>query len=265
MMLHLFGTPAALLRTLALALAIGAASAAAAPFDDCKDMVKMGLPSKSGTPVCRTGYALAHDPIKKTPIWVAEYLNKERARGKFDRSDDFKPDPDLPLGRRAELADYKSASSKYDRGHMSAAANNAWDEDAMSESFYLSNMVPQVGPGMNRGIWKQLESYVRDWARSRGEVYIYTGPIYPRGIPSKTIGKNKVAVPVSLYKIVYDPNANEAIAFIMPNKKLRTKDLPDYIVTIAEVERQTGLTFLAALSSSEKKAIRARKADDVWD
>ena len=252
-----------MMQSLAFALVFAVASASAAQFDDCKDVVKMGIPSKTGTPLCRMGYALAHDPVKKTPIWVAERLTKDRARGKLDRSDDFRPDPDLPTGRRAELADYKSASSKYDRGHMSPAANNAWDKDAMSESFYLSNMVPQVGPGMNRGIWKQLESYVRDWAKTRGEVYIYTGPIYPRGIPWKTIGKNKVGVPVALYKIVYDPNANEAIAFIMPNKKLRTKDMPDYIVTISDVEKQTGLTFLTELSANEKGAIHKKKADWV--
>src|SRR5262245_13167622 len=103
-------------------------------------MVKMGIPGKSGTPLCRKGYALSHDPARKTPIWVAEYLDKSKASGKLDRSDNFKPDPDLPVGDRAELADYKSASKKYDRGHMSAAKDNAWDADAMDQSFYLSNM-----------------------------------------------------------------------------------------------------------------------------
>jgi hypothetical protein len=36
-----------------------------------------------------------------------------------------------------------------------------------------------------------------------------------------TIGVNKVGVPKHLYKIVYDPNKKEAIAFLMPNKALK--------------------------------------------
>ncbi len=238
---------------------------AANPFKDCQDMMKMGVPGKAGTPLCRMGYALAHDPVKKTPIWVAEYLDKKRSSGKLDRSDKFAPDPDLPAGRRAELADYKSASKQYDRGHMSPAKDNAWDSDAMDESFYLSNMTPQVGPSMNRGIWMRLETKVRAWAKDRGELYVYSGPIYAKGIPWKTIGKNKVGVPISFFKIAYDPKSKEAIAFIMENRKLKTEDMPDYIVTIDEVEKKTGLSFLSALEVAEKKKIGAMKAADVWD
>ena len=29
-----------------------------------------------------------------------------------------------------------------------------WSAQAARQSFYLSNMVPQVGRGMNQGIWK---------------------------------------------------------------------------------------------------------------
>jgi endonuclease G len=59
---------------------------------------------------------------------------------------------------------------------MAPSADMAWDEQAMSESFYLSNMVPQVGIGMNRGIWKDLEEKVRKWTLDRKSVYVFTGP-----------------------------------------------------------------------------------------
>ena len=52
----------------------------------------------------------------------------------------------------------------------------AWSEEVMSESFYLSNMSPQ-DPGFNRGIWRQLEARVRDWADLHGEVFVVTGPV----------------------------------------------------------------------------------------
>jgi len=76
---------------------------------------------------------------------------------------------------------------------------------------------------MNREIWKDLEELVRKWAIDRGSVYVFTGPIY-EGENIGDIGKNKVAVPTNLYKIVYDESKAEAISFIMPNSKLLSTD-----------------------------------------
>lgn len=140
--------------------------------DACKEFAKLGVPGMEGTLLCRKGYLLAHDPSRKTPIWVAEHLTHDKAGASLARTNNFQPDPDLEEGERAELSDYKG--SGYDRGHMAPAGDMRWDQQAMVESFYLSNMVPQVGRGMNQGIWKDLEEKVRQWALNRGEVYIYT-------------------------------------------------------------------------------------------
>ena len=86
----------------------------------------------------------------------------------------------------------------------------------------------------------------------------------PSNIPSKTIGKNRVAVPAYFYKIVFDPDANDAIAFIMPNKKLKSFDMPNYIVAISDVEQKTGLTFLTEPAPSKKKAGQSKKAGALW-
>src|SRR5438132_560595 len=103
-------------RLLLFAFAVAACAAHAAPFDDCKEMVKMGIPSTAGMPLCRAGYALAHDPTRKTPIWVAEHLTKQHANGTVKRKNVFRPDPDLPAGMRAEKEDYEAASKTYDQG-----------------------------------------------------------------------------------------------------------------------------------------------------
>src|ERR1041385_925291 len=53
----------------------------------------------------------------------------------------------------------------------------ARSSDLMSTSFLLSNMTPQRH-GLNAGRWENLESAVRDLARSRGTVWIFSGPIF---------------------------------------------------------------------------------------
>lgn len=227
----------------------------------CKEYSTLGLPSKQGELLCRKGYLLAHSPEYKTPLWVIEHLTADKASGTLPRYNKFEPDPDLAEGERAEINDYKG--SGYDRGHMAPSADMRWDQQAMEECFYLSNMVPQVGKGMNQGIWKNLEELVRDWALSRGELYIFTGPIYEGGL-KKTIGTNQVAVPSHLYKIVYDPHKTEAIAFIMPNDKLVNSDMPKYIVTIRDIEKKTGLDFLSKLDSHVQDVIENKKASGLW-
>ncbi len=248
-----------LITIIACALSINIAFAG--PIEDCKEFSRLGIPGKQGELLCRKGFLIAHSPEHKTPLWVIEYLTAEKANGNLPRYDKFQPDPDLKEGTRAEISDYRG--SGYDRGHMAPAADMKWDQQAMVQCFYLSNMIPQVGKGMNQGIWKDLEEYVRTWALDRGALYIFTGPIYEGGI-NRTIGKNKVAVPSHVYKIVYDPFKAEAIAFIMPNEKLDTADIPTYIVTIREVESKTGLDFLSDMDKQVQEVIENKKAQRLW-
>lgn len=236
-------------------------SVLAGPIEDCQEYAVYGVPGTSGDLLCRKGFLLSHDADRKTPVWVAEHMTRERLSVKLTRSDNFQPDTDLPKGRRAELSDYKG--SGYDRGHMAPAADMAWDERAMSESFYLSNMVPQAGAGMNRGIWAELEKKVRRWVEQRGELYVYSGPIYREGA-LKTIGRNKVAVPGSLFKVILDPKQREAIALIMPNHPLKTEDMPNYLVPVREVEKQTGLEFFSIFSAEEQERIETTRAPALW-
>jgi endonuclease G len=138
-----------------------------------------------------------------------------------------------------------------------------WDQVAMNECFYLSNMVPQVGKNMNQGIWSVLEDKVRQWAIKRNELYIITGPVY-EGDEVETIGPNDVAVPTHLYKIIFDPIKIEVIAFVMPNQALNTEDMPNYIVSIREIEDLTGLDFFPEIEKSVQDVVETKKAPSLW-
>jgi len=115
---------------------------------------------------------------------------------------------------------------------------------------------------MNRGIWKDLESSVRNWALDRKSVYVFTGPIYSDKYES--IGESEVAVPNHLYKIVFDPERYEAISFIMPNLQLKSSDMPKFIVPIREIEKKTGLNFLNSLACDVQDRIESSQAAELW-
>ena len=230
------------MKKLLLALLFFPTFALANPIDDkCPQHVKWGAPdftvkTENVQFLCRTGYAVAYSNTYKNPLYVAEHVSKDRI-GEEPRTEDFRPDPEIKSENQATLQDYTGAG--YDRGHMSPAANNGSNKQAMSESFLLSNMVPQ-NPGNNRGIWKQLEVFVRNWVTSGSDLYVIQGAIYDPGY--KTIG-NKVAVPTRLFKVIVDPTNKKMIAFIFPNEKLEVKDMPKYVVSVQKVEQETHIDF----------------------
>lgn len=240
------------------ATAFFAVGAVAADFGACETMLRWtGAPVYRGDRpehdiLCRKGYVLSHNAERKVADWVLEELTRDRLAGMATRDDgSFRVDPDI-TERSATLKDYRG--SGYDRGHLAPAGDMSWDKTAMAESFYLTNMAPQVGIGFNRGIWKALEGRVRDWAEHRERLIVVTGPIYGDG--AKTIGVAKdVAVPEAFYKIAYDPDRKRAIAFVLPNKSTPTAKLPEHIVTVREIEELTGLDFLAALTKREQNRI----------
>lgn len=144
----------------------------------------------------------------------------------------------MPDYARSTLADYKG--SGYDRGHLAPSATMDFTQESMKQSFLMSNMSPQL-PGFNRVGWRVLEEHVRDLANEYNELYVVTGPIYQGN--EGTIG-NGVVIPSAFYKVILDPSFDEAIAFIVPHRDVSSSELANFITTIDEVERQTGLDFL---------------------
>ncbi|WP_305983084.1 DNA/RNA non-specific endonuclease [Roseivirga thermotolerans] len=209
----------------------------------------------------RPYYTLRYNEDHEQAMWVAYKLVADSLnRPTFDRADDFREDPRVRTGS-ASLADYRG--SGYDRGHLAPAADFSYDEFALSQSFYMSNMSPQ-DPGFNRGIWKKLESKVRDWAKENGVVYVVTGPVLKSGL--KSIGPNKVSVPEYYYKIVLDIDRPEikAIAFLMKNEK-SSNELSSFVVTIDEIERLTRLDFFPSIPDELENMLESTVMTSRWN
>ena len=220
-------------------------------------------------------YSLCYRESYEQAEWSAYCLTDGHLVKNASRSDDFRADPKISTGS-ATPDDYKKTG--YDRGHLSPAADFAFDKTAMSETFYMTNMSPQAG-SFNRGIWKDLESTVRDWAKKFGRVYVVSGPILEKNAGSyKSIGANKVSVPEYYYKVILAPlyeDENDkntpddakniaAIGFIFPNQKC-TDTIFNYAVTVAEVEKRTGIDFFYELEDTAEKAAESDFDKSIWE
>lgn len=217
-------------------------SALAAINQQCPQHTAHGAPVFAAQPgdqeLCKTNYAVIHSCSMKNPVAVMEHITPQAISGSAKRQDDFREDPAVSAQCRSRLQDY--AGQSYDRGHMSAAGNNTQTAQIMSESFFLSNMVPQV-PNNNRGIWRILEMQIRDQVSNTGQgLYVISGAIFDQG--HKTIG-NGVAVPTRLYKVIINKQTGDVTAYLMPNGPLPVADLPKYRTTLQDVEQATGMRF----------------------
>lgn len=213
------------------------------------------------TVICHHAYCFVYNEEHEQSNWVAYKLTKEMLSGKEPRDDNFKPDPLVTTGT-ADVNDYKG--SNYDRGHLAPAADMAFDETAMKESFYFSNISPQDA-GLNRGLWKKLETSVRDIADNLGTIYIVTGPVLKDNLP--TIGGNEVSVPEKFYKaILYVSDTNiSAIGFIMPNKKLNNESVFKYASSIDDLEKETGIDFFPKLPYFIEKKTEKQFDINFWE
>ena len=209
--------------------------------------------------VIHQAYTLQYSEPHEQAAWVLYRITAEQLQASVNRTDDFRADEAVATGSAA-LEDYRG--SGYDRGHMAPAAAMAWSVEIMSESFLLSNISPQ-DPDFNRGIWRDLEAMVRDWAVLHGEVFVITGPVLSEQLPS--IGPNEVSVPESYYKVVVDlrPPEIEGIGFILPNGSAN-QSVDRYAVTIDSVEAVTGFDFFPVVVDSVEEEIESYISGEHW-
>ncbi len=197
-----------------------------------------------------TQFSLSYNEQHEQADWVSYELTAEEVAAKLDRCDCFNTDDNVATGSSSEK-DYSSTG--FDKGHLCPAADNNISEQANKESFLMSNMSPQL-PQFNRGIWADLESWVRKQATEYQKLYVVTGPVFVNNLG--TISSKEITIPGYYYKTIlrFDGTTAKTIAFLLPHVGA-IGELKDYVVAVNSVETLTGLDFYPALSNSiENKA-----------
>ena len=218
-------------------------------FAACPQFFARGIaPSIPAAPkqreLCYEAFAILHSGETRTPVFVAEKLNRQSILDADEkRADKFFADARLPRAERSELTDYKD--SGYARGHM-APAGDMPTPAAMAQSFSLANMVPQSSK-QNSGPWAKIEKDTRLYAsRAKGDVFVITGPVFDAS--SGVIGANQVRVPSHLFKLVYDAQTGRAWAHWQANAD-STKVGPP--ISYRELVKRTGVQYLAVASRDD--------------
>jgi endonuclease G, mitochondrial len=208
-----------------------------------------GYPSTATTDTVLSyiGFDLGYNEQFEQAAWVAYVLTREETEsGEVGRTEDFRADTSVRTGS-ATPADYRG--SGFDRGHLAPAGDMTWDQEAMSQSFLMTNMSPQR-PGFNRGVWRRLETAVRNWAAEKDSIYVITGPLFSAS--DSLIGENGVGVPEHYFKVLVDlsPPDYEMIAFLLPNDS-SSDDLLHFAISVDSLEQYSGYDFFASAPDQE--------------
>lgn len=235
----------------------------------------------------REGYVAGIDPMLKIPRWVQYEVSVSELNGIGDRDlSSWASDLTLPDQGRATDDDY--TGSGFDRGHMAPAEDMTRSQPVMNESHIFNNAIPQIGSQFNSSKWRSLEGRIRNWLDERPTLTVIAGPVFfvdetntdfdagaddeePTGTVSySVIGTGHVAVPTGFFKIVADlsnPAEPEVIAFLFPHRDVTGTENPlvEFLESVDEIERLTGLDFLSALPDDLEIEIEKEPATELWE
>ena len=226
-------------------------------------------------------YTLSYNTQTLCPNWVAWHLDSDNM-GDADRSDDFRPDKELPDGwYGVKKADYQFNKYGFDRGHVCPSADRTATKDDNSMTFLMTNMVPQT-PDNNRVIWMHFENFERELVAEGNEVYIIAGPYGSGGTSPKGTFENipislksgetyYMNVPAYTWKVLIAIPAGEddldridssatAIAINVPNQTgmQKTGDWEQFLCSIDDIEKMTGYDFFELLPDPIEDALEAK-------
>lgn len=227
------------------------------------ELKQQGVPvsDMEGEVVEHSAMILEYNEDSELAAWVYHMILPDIKEGKLGRSNDFRTDPKVTTGT-AEQEDYFLVSRGedgetvydgfgYDRGHLAPSADFRWSQQALSESYFYSNMAPQL-PQFNREDWVMLENALRKYVMDNDDpLFVVTGSVLKGDLAIQERSKNGVKIPNYFYKVAYNPKTEKSIGFLYPHREfLKSPDF--YAVSVDSVEAFTGIDFFAGNAAAEQ-------------
>ncbi len=218
-------------------------------------------------------YTTDYDIKEYVPRWVAFKFYQDVNNSGTQRQDDFRDDPQLPS--KYHLGDHVYFSP-YQRGHMCASADRLFSKEANSQTFYYTNMYPQIGD-FNMNIWASLEAQVRQWRTRFDTLYVVRGGVLSADKYISVKGK-KLNVPSKYWMALLGRTVKRsgdtftAIAFCLDHKEYggdqqfstHRTEISRAATTISRLENLTGIDFFPALPDGVEKQVESSYSRRQW-
>ena len=219
-------------------------------------------------------FAVEWDCDKKAQRWTCYQMNTFTSHKGWSRDswkatewkgDPFQEDPDLPTQYRTTLADYKN--SGYDRGHICPSADRLYSKDVNEQTYYLSNMQPQLN-SFNTGVWLTMENQLRNkWNTNtyRDVLYVCKGGTIDKASQISTHTTSGLIVSKYFFTAILAVKDGQyhALGLWFEHKNNKDENLRTYAVSIDRLEQLTGIDFFCNLPDDTENTVEA-KLDLSW-
>lgn len=233
-------------------------------------------------------YALEWDNTKRHANWVAFTFDTTTSADNVKCTDAWSVDPKLPAEMQVQESDHKNDG--FDKGHLCASEDRVYLKEANEQTFYYSNMSPQL-KDFNGGFWRKLETRVQTWGRSTADgvydkVYVtkggtlnkllknFKGTTVNGGTPTTDANGftiHGLACPEYYFMAVLSQKDDvfHAIAFLVPHKEGMTEnpssdELKEYVVSVDKLEEETGIDFFCNLPDVLENEVEAACNLNDW-
>ncbi|MDD7318499.1 MAG: DNA/RNA non-specific endonuclease [Prevotella sp.] len=209
-------------------------------------------------------FSLEWDGAKKGNRWTCYQLHDGNMKGNAVRKNKFKEDLKITNpDHRTTLAQYSATSSTYARGHLCPSDDRKCTQEQNNQTFYLSNMQPQVH-GHNGGVWLSLEKKVRSYAASPecDTLYIVKAATIDKEADIETTTEAGLRVPKYFYMALLSYNkaadCYHALGVWSPNYAKSTTEF----ITIKELQKRTDIDFFCNLPDAVEDYVESDAGDD---
>lgn len=219
------------------------------------------LKVKSGS---ERNYTAYYDKSTYTTMWTA-YPLQSKHMGDLSRPSKWYFNTLLDEAYQVNLTDKSYEGDTYSRGHLIPNASRNGISEMQTQTFYVTNSVPQVQNNFNSGIWSSLEGALQTIAKNGTTLYIVTGVAFEKVGESKTVNyiyakddTKKIPIPNYFYKVVLKVTTNNSgtvtsastCGFWFENKAYSNSTYSNCAVSVDQVEQWTGFDFFANLPDS---------------
>lgn len=225
----------------------------------------------------QVNYSYEYDCTKKHTHWVAFTFDRENNRKNTKRSNSWGYDTSIPEKYRSHDSDF---TSPYNKGHLVASADRYQSREANVQTFYYSNMSPQISE-FNGGIWGKMETKVREWAKCEhlspkeelgpdDVMYVVKGGNINGTVEDGTLieftGPSKVAVPRYYFMAIlfYEGGKYKSIGFYINQENYSSNSISSYAKSIDEIEKLTGYDFFHNLPDEIETAVEKSYNKSEW-
>ena len=218
-------------------------------------------------------YTVLYDEDTYTSYWVAYPLCHSHTT--TGREEVWGYDPKLPedvqtsvkSGYGASVPTVNYPNNFYARGHQIPNADRNAVPQMQAQTYYSTNMTPQIQNGFNGGVWAKLEEALREVIPQDDTLYIVTGASFRKvnenlaalSITNKNDGR-VLPVPNYYWKVALKVRRGEksiseacSIGFWLPHKDLKGYDYTEFAVSVDQIEEWTGFDFFVNLTDDKEK------------